>query len=184
MSAPTPAATTDVPAQAAPRGKKKLLVMGLAGALVLAAGGGGGAFWWTQKKAAERAAAEADAEDGAAAAPADDKKAARPGPPVFVVLEPFTVNLADRDAERYAQVGITLEVDDAKVGDQVKQYMPAVRNNILLVLADKTAAELHAREGKRKLADEVLREAVRALGGDDAAAEPLRAVHFSNFIIQ
>ncbi|MCK7493223.1 MAG: flagellar basal body-associated FliL family protein [Comamonadaceae bacterium] len=26
-------------------------------------------------------------------------------------LDPFTVNLADRDAERYAQVGITLEVE-------------------------------------------------------------------------
>jgi flagellar FliL protein len=159
--------------------------MGLAGALVLAAAGGGGAFWWTRKKATERAAAEVEADGDASAAPANEKKAARQGPPVFVVLEPFTVNLADRDADRYAQVGITLEVKDAKVGDQVKQYMPAVRNNILLVLAYKTASELHTREGKRKLADEVLREAVRALGGDDdAAAAPLRAVHFTNFIIQ
>jgi flagellar FliL protein len=39
---------------------------------------------------------------------------------VFVPLEPFTVNLADREAERYAQIGMTLEIEDAKVGDQIK----------------------------------------------------------------
>ena len=32
------------------------------------------------------------------------------GFPAFVPLDPFTVNLADREAERYAQVGITLEL--------------------------------------------------------------------------
>ena len=50
-------------------------------------------------------------------------------------LDPFTVNLADRDAERYAQVGMTLELADPKAADLLKAYMPAIRNNILLVLA-------------------------------------------------
>jgi hypothetical protein len=53
---------------------------------------------------------------------------------VFVPLDPFTVNLADRDAERYAQIGVTLEIEDAKVGDQIKAYMPAIRNNILMAM--------------------------------------------------
>ena len=54
-----------------------------------------------------------------AAAPRPAK--ARPKhPPVFVPLDPFTVNLADNESERYAQVGITLEIDDAKSGEELK----------------------------------------------------------------
>jgi flagellar protein FliL len=138
-------------------------------------------------------------EEGRAAAKAEEKrKAAR----VFVTLEPFVVNLADREAERYAQIGMTLELADAKAGDLLKAYMPAIRNNILLVLAGKTAAQLMEHEGKVQLAAEVRAAALKPLGysvklpvasastaaghasadGDDTP--PIRAVHFSNFIIQ
>ena len=121
--------------------------------------------------------------------------------PTFVPLDPFTVNLADREAERYAQVGITLELGDAKAGDLLKAYMPAIRNNILLALGSKTAAQLIERDGKLRLAEEIRREALRPLGFElplsaggaakkaqaadhDDEEIPIRAVHFSNFIIQ
>jgi flagellar FliL protein len=162
-----------------------------------------------KKKAAAAEGDEADAEHAAPAktakaAPKHDPKAV----PTFVPLDPFTVNLADRNAERYAQVGITLEIEDAKVADQLKAYMPAIRNNILLALADKTAEQLMERDGKTKLADQVRRETARAMGyevedpeEEDADTEakpttkkkkkkkveqvlPVTAVHFSNFIIQ
>ena len=129
---------------------------------------------------------------------------------MFVPLDPFTVNLADKESERYAQVGVTLEIDDAKTGEDLKVYMPAIRNNILMVLSHKTAAQLLTREGKEKLAQSILYAAVRPLGyeidededEDAAAAEapaapkkkkkkkrapsnlPVTAVHFSNFIVQ
>ena len=203
MSAPAAAADAPPPA----KGKKKLIIIIAAVAVVLA-GGGGAAVFMMKKKAA--AAAEAE-EGGDGHAPA--KAVAKHDPkavPVFVPLEPFTVNLADRDAERYAQVGITLEVDELKTGDQMKAYMPAIRNNILMALADRTAAELMTREGKAKLTEKIKVETSRALGIEieeedpDAAAEeedkpakkkkkkakkaapvlPVKAVHFSNFIIQ
>ena len=123
--------------------------------------------------------------------------------PVFVPLDPFTVNLADRQADRYAQVGITLEIEDAKTGDEIKAFMPAIRNNVLMAIGDRTAADLLGREGKALLAERIRREASRALGYEvDAgspgrrragrrarrpkapAALPVKAVHFSNFIIQ
>jgi flagellar FliL protein len=156
----------------------------------------------------KKSASAADEEDvDAEHAPAKTSVKHDPtSPPTFVPLEPFTVNLADRDAERYAQVGMTLEVRDPKVGDQIKAYMPAIRNNVLMVLADKTAAQLMDREGKVKLADQVRRETSRAMGyevedpeveEDDADTKPkkkkkkraapelpISAVHFSNFIIQ
>ena len=202
MSAPAAAADAPPPA----KGKKKLIIIIAAVAVVLA-GGGGGAVFMMKKKAAAEAEAE---EGGEGQAPA--KAAAKHDPkavPVFVPLEPFTVNLADRDAERFAQVGITLEVDDAKTGDQMKAYMPAIRNNILMALADRTAGELMTREGKAKLSEKIKVETSRALGveieeedpeaaeADDKPAKkkkkkakkaapelPVKAVHFSNFIIQ
>ena len=203
------AAAAPAPETAAPKaaGKKKLIII-LAAVLLLVLGGGGAAFFLLKKKHVE-----GDDEDDSGHAPAAThaKVDVKPGvPPVFVPLDPFTVNLADRETERYAQVGITLEIDDAKTGDQLKAYMPAIRNNILMLLARKTATELLSPEGKTKLALDIRREALRPLGievedetadeheaADDSAKKktkkkkkrapvsyPVRAAHFSNLIVQ
>lgn len=176
-------------------GKKKLIVLIVAALLLLGAAGAGVVFWL---KARAHAAQEAeDTEDVAGVA--EDKAAPKRDPkevPVFVPLDNFTVNLADREAERYAQIGISLELNDPKAGERIKLFMPAIRNNILMVLAHKRSSELLERSGKEKLAEEVLRETERALGldplpagaaprkGAEAEPRPVRAVHFSNFIIQ
>ncbi len=201
-------------APAAKKGKKKLIII-LVAALVVLGGGGGAAFVIMKKKAAAEAAAAA--EDGGEAvaehaAPAHHADPAHP--PTFVPLDPFVVNLADHDSDKYAQIGVTLQVDDAKFAEQMKAYMPAIRNGILMVLAHKSSQELLQREGKEKLAAEIQRESVRPMGieiddpdqeeAQAAAAEaeakaagkkvkkkhkaevhnPVEKVHFSNFIIQ
>ena len=206
----TAAATPAV--EAPSKGSKKKLIMIVAALLVLALVGGGAAMLLLKKKAA----AEDDAEEPAAAAHSPVTAAAAKhdsSPPIFVPLDPFTVNLADKDAERYAQVAVTLQITDAHFADQLKLYMPAIRNNILMVLAHKTAAELLTRDGKTKLASQILRESLRPLGfeveadGEDddepepaavatakskkkkakrkaAPVYPIKAVQFANFIIQ
>ena len=193
-------------------GKKKLLML-LVAALVVAALAVGGVVIYLKKKAAA-AAAEAEAENATQVDPHAAHKRDPKHVPTFVPLDMFTVNLADKEAERYAQIGVTLELDDSKVGDQIKAYMPAIRSNILMILAHKTSQELLSREGKDRLAFEVKREASRALGieiEDELAAKaeraalaasgaarpasapakkrlyepsPIAQVHFSNFIIQ
>lgn len=206
-SAPAAAAEAAPPAG----GKKKLIIIIVAVVLLLVIGGGA-AFLLLKKKPAE---GEEDGGDGHAKAeahePAPKPKPARDPkhPPVFVPLDPFTVNLADKDTERYAQVGVTLELDDPKTEAELKNYMPAIRNNVLMVLSHKTASQLLSREGKEKLAQSILYAAVRPLGYDieeddedeDAAHAdappkkkkkkkkpptnlPVVAVHFSNFIVQ
>jgi len=194
-------------ADAAPPPKsKKTLIIIVAAVLVLALVGVG-AMLMLKKKPAEDEGEDGDAKPAKAAVKHDPKAV-----PTFVPLDTFVVNLADKEAERYAQIGVTLEIGDAKLGDQIKAYMPAIRHAVLMVLADKTAAQLIDREGKLKLAREVQRETSRVLGAeiDDeeeaesdsgadkkdpkkggkkkkkkAAAElPIRAVHFSSFIVQ
>jgi flagellar FliL protein len=190
-------ATTAVPAEAPPedaqpagKGKKKLMLIIAAAALVLLLAVGGGAAWWMLKKDAQAAEdaelAEADPDEHVEEK-VKKKKDEKRSAPVFLPLEMFTVNLGDREAERYAQVGITLELADAKSSDTLKAYMPAVRNDILMLLAHKKAAELQERAGKLALAREIRRAAMKPFDegdhepDDDAA---VRAVHFSSFIIQ
>ena len=183
------------------KGKKKFIIIAGVGVLVLVLAVV--AAMMLMKKPAQDDEAEGEGPAKAAVTKRDPKAV-----PVFVPLDPFTVNLADREAERYAQVGITLEVVNLQVGEQMKVYMPAIRNNILMAIADKTAADLQTREGKLQLATKVMRETARALGyeieAEEAAVEedeppakskkkkkkappselPVKAVHFSNFIIQ
>jgi flagellar FliL protein len=205
------AAATDASEVAPKRGKKKLIIIVAVVVALLGVAGGGAAVYMKKKAAAEAeaaAAAEDDEEgDGHStkkAAAKEHKKDEKHAPPVFVPLDPFVVNLADREADRFAQVGMTLEVNDAKVGDEIKVYMPAIRNNVLLLLSHKTSQELMEPEGKEQLAREVRREALRPMGYElpdeeeasaskkkkkkkaaDAAEEfPIKSVQFSSFIIQ
>ena len=214
-AAAVPASDAAVPAK---KGKKKLLMLLAIGVVVLLLAGGG-AVYMMKKKAAAQAA-----EDGDETSASAGHKAEKPDlkhAPTFLPLDPFVVNLIDKDADRYAQIGITLEVEDAKFGELLKAYMPAIRNSILLILAQKSSTDLLDRAGKEQLAAQIQREAARVMGvevdepeapakaeakdgkdadakeGDDedkpkkkkkrkapAEPNPIRHVHFSNFIIQ
>lgn len=118
--------------------------------------------------------------------------------PTFLPLENMVVNLADQGGDRFAQIGITLELQDEATAALVKQYMPSIRNGILMLVSQRSADELLLREGKEKLAADILREVTRPLGAGSARADaaepeddrprrrssPVRRVLFSSFIIQ
>ena len=162
------AAADATPAGKKPGGKKKLVIMVAVAAIVLGGGGVGALVYMKkQKAAAEAAAAAADGDDSDAAAPAKSEKKKEKGEkPVFVPMDPFVVNLADHEADRYAQIGITLEVPDEKVSEEIKTYLPAIRNNILLLLAHKSSADLAGGDGKELLAKQIRHEALKAMGED------------------
>ena len=208
------AAAADAPAGKKPGGKKKLVLMLAVAAIVLGGGGVGALVYMKKQKAAAEAAAAADGDDSDAAAPAKVEQKKKGEKPVFVPMDPFVVNLADHEADRYAQIGITLEVPDEKVSEEIKTYLPAIRNNILLLLAHKSSGDLAGGDGKVLLAKQIRHEALKAMGEDvddddaDAAADaasatdapaavkkkkhkkaasddaPIRSVQFSSFIIQ
>jgi flagellar FliL protein len=182
-----------------PAKSKKMLIIIVAAVLVLALGGGG-AFWYISK---QRAAA---AEEGEDAAPAKSASHADPkSAPSYLPLDNMVVNLSDPGGERVAQVGITLEVTDAKAADKVKAFLPTIRSGILMLISQRTAEELLTQEGKQKLAKDILRETALPFGGGDdeehgdsaapakkkkSAAKsghgdlPVVGVLFSSFIVQ
>ncbi len=160
MSAAAAAVENPEDAPAPKAGKKKLILIIIVAVVVLAIVGGGVAFWM-KKRAAHAAELAAAEEEGGAKV---EKKIDLSHPPTFLPLEPFVVNLADRDSDRYAQIGITLELESPAFAEQVKVFMPAVRNAILMVIAHKSAKDLLGRAGKEDLADEIMREALKPMG--------------------
>ncbi len=146
-------------AAAAPKkSKKKLVVLALAG-LLLAGGSAAGAWYY--------ASAKGPAAESAEPLPKPLPKAN------FTNLEPFTVNLQDPRGERFAQIGVTLELDDPKSENEIKDRMPAIRNNILMLISSKQIDELLSAEGKAHLALEIRDQAGRALGLPPAPPPPL-----------
>src|SRR5215510_8970713 len=182
---PVPAAAETAPPLPG-QGKKKTVLIAVVATLLLALAGGGAALWTMKKNADVAAESDGDSDAEVADGTPKKKKGDKQHLPVFLPMDLFTVNLADRDAERYAQVGITLELADTKTSDLLKAYMPAVRNDVLMLIAHKKAADLQERSGKLELAREIRRAAMKPLDDDaDKSDEPpVRAVHFSSFIIQ
>jgi len=162
-----------VPKKTRLKGKNKLIA--IAATVVAIAGGGSAAWYFTSTPSAPSVAPAATPTPAKAEAPRKD--------PIFVSIEPFTVNLRDTTQERYLQLAIVFEASDPKLSDKIKLYTPAIRNRLLLLLSSKDSGELSKREGKEQLAAEIASETRKVLNLD-AKTSGIEAVHFSNMIIQ
>ena len=168
-------------AAAAPKKSKKLLIIiGLV--VVLLLGGGGAAFFFFFFDHEEGDEDEVVVEK----AKPSKKNAAKEGMPTCIALDAFTVNLMRENGEQFMQLMLSIEVDDAHVGDKVKAYTPKSRNDIMLLLSGKKASDLAPKEGKEKLAGEIreLINGILAPGSKNKTDGPVREVLFTSFIIQ
>lgn len=148
------------------KSKKKLFIM--VGALLLVVAGGGGAWYFLgDKPAGESAAAKQEP----------------PKPPVFIAMDPFTVNLQPEAGEQYLQVQFTLQVADEKQVEMIKLYMPLVRSRVLLLLSSKKPSELSTPEGKKKLQDEIV-ATIKQPFTPQSPPQGVTGVFFTSFVIQ
>ena len=168
MKADSKADAAPAPAGAS---KKKLIIIILAAVLVAGAGGGGAAWFFLHDKK------EAEPEK------AHKKKAVKAGPPVFVPLDPFTVNLQPENGEQYLQIALTLQVTSLEEVELVKLNMPKVRSRLLLLLSSKKASELNTGDGKKQLATEIIAQ-VKEPFEDKGPPQDVTDVLFTSFIIQ
>ena len=122
--------SANTPAAAAPAKSKKMLLIIIGVVVAVLVIGGGAAAWFISS----RSHAAEDEEGGGA--PAAHKEAPKVAP-TFLPLENMVVNLADPGGDRFAQIGITLELEDAKTAEQVKQYLPSIRSGILMLVSQR-----------------------------------------------
>ena len=170
-----PAASAD---GAAKPKSKKMLVIVLVVVLLLAVAGAAAAFLLLKP-------APEDEEDGAAETHQPVKKGKPKAPPQYMPLDALVINLADQGGTRYAQVGITLQLDDAATAEAIKAFLPTIRNGILMQISRRTADELLRPEGKEALMNDIL-TLVREESGMplERGYSPVQAVLFSSLIVQ
>jgi flagellar protein FliL len=150
---------------APPKKSKKKLILMLGAVLLIAAGGGGAWFFMGGKP------------EGAVAKQEPLK------PPVFIAMDPFTVNLQPEAGEQYLQVQFTLQVADEKQVELIKLYMPLVRSRLLLLLSSKKPSELSTPEGKKHLQDEIV-ATIKQPFTPQSPPQGVTGVFFTSFVIQ
>jgi len=156
LASPTPA----------PRSSKLLIVL-LIVALVCVLAAGGGYFLMRQR---------------ASAAPAAPVERA-PEKPIFVTLEPLTVNMQSEGRARFLHVGMALKVRDEQAKAHVVEYMPEVRSRLLMLLSNRPPESLVTTEDKARLAEEIRVELSRPLGAGLPPQE-IGSVSFNTFVVQ
>ncbi|MGZ3240465.1 MAG: flagellar basal body-associated protein FliL [Burkholderiaceae bacterium] len=161
------------------KSKKKTILIASVAAVVLGAAGGA-AYYFTGASDSPAAAADPDAP------PAEEAKAkAGPEkPPLFVVVEPFTVNLQhEGPSDQFLQISFSLQLSDQKQEELFKLYQPQARSRLLLLLSGKKASEISSVEGKKKLAEEIA-EQLRIPFSQQSAPLDVKDVFFTSFVIQ
>jgi flagellar FliL protein len=172
------------PTGAAPKKSKKLVVIVLATTVLLfVIVGVGGVFLLSHGN-------DEEDEDVAEEVQKPKKKASSNAPPIFINLDPFTVNLrADENGgDFYMQVEISLEVEDLEADALLKSLMPRIRNNLTLIMSDKKSSDLVSKEGKQALANEI-RDEINSIVGQPSGRDrppqgPVESVLFTRLIIQ
>jgi len=132
--------------------------------LVLLLCGAPGAYYWAQH--AKGAAGDGSRNEHSGVLP----------------LDPFTVNLADKEASRFLRITMALVINDADQLDDLKKdalKLARVRSELLELLTQQTSDHLVSSEGKVELKHAIAQRA-------SAALQPLKVtdVLFADFVVQ
>ena len=161
-------ADAPAPEHAAPkkkgRGKRLFLIV----VVLLLGGAGGGGFWWWRQSHATAAAEGAGHE-------APDTHGGG-----IVSLQPFLVNLADRDASRFLRVTIGLVLDEEQVAEieHSAVQQARARSAILELLTTQESEALVTPDGKTALKKAIAERASSVLHTE------VRDVLFTDFVVQ
>jgi len=147
---------------------KKMLIIIIVAVLVLV-GGGAAAYFLLFKADPEAEAAEAQK--------AEKLTEGQIGP--LVNVESFIVNILDEEGARYLKAALTLEVDDPKTVEEINQRMPQVKDAVLLLVGNKTFAELQDLQGKLQLRAEISQRLNELL-----KVGQIRQIYFTDFVVQ
>jgi flagellar FliL protein len=143
---------------------KKLIIMAAAGLLVVGGGGAGGYFFFAKKPHEEKAA-----------------PVAVKAPPTFIDMPEVMVNLQSTEKGRssYLKAKIVLEVEDAKLAEQVRPLMPRVMDTFQTFLREMRSSDLEGSAGLYRVRDELTRRVNLAV-----APSKVNAVLFKEIVVQ
>ncbi len=155
----------------------KLVIVMIVGALLLVSISMGGVFFLMKSMGMLNGGG-----GGAAHAPAVEPVELEPA--TYFPLEPaFVVNFKDKGRTRFLQVSMEIMTRDPLIIEDIKAHMPLIRNNLLLLLGNQPAEELHTSEGKEKIRAAALEELKRLLD-EQTGRNDVEGLYFTSFVTQ
>ena len=94
-------------------------------------------------------------------------------------LDPFIVNLAKSEGNRFLKVTVSLEMSASEVRLELEKNIQKITDSILLLLSSKLFEDVYSVQGKFTLKDEITARANQFL-----AVGHVRGAYFTEFIIQ
>lgn len=142
---PSESQDEDVAAEGAeekPSGKKKLILFGLVGVLVLGAAGGGAAYFLGMFDGAQ----------------SETETAAAPEPVYFYELPQVTVNLSTIDERTsYLKMRVALELSNESLVKQIEPMMPRILDAFQVYLRELRTTDIRGSSGLFRLKEELQR---------------------------
>jgi flagellar FliL protein len=121
----------------------------------------------------------------------DGKAVAAPkGPPLYMPMDPpLVVSLEDKGSIRFLQVTVELMSRDEHVIAALKNHMPVIRNNLLMLLGGQAIGSLTNREDKEEIRAQALAEVQKILKENPPADEDehigtVEDLYFTSFVVQ
>lgn len=78
--------------------------------------------------------------------------------PVFIIPEPFVVNLMGQGGRRYLKASVALELSTPEFQKEVTAKLVLIKDRISQILSSKTFEEISTPKGRDKLKEEILQE--------------------------
>jgi len=154
-------------------GKKKLIIMILAVLLLVGGGVGGSLYFMGMIGGGSSKAVE---EHGA-------HKEVKKVPIYFAFPQAFTVNIETDQGLRFLQLSVEVMAYDQASIDAIVSHMPAIKNNIILLLSNQVYGDLVSIEGKKKIRQKVLSE-MQAVLDKYETKSTVEEIYFTNFVMQ
>lgn len=145
MTADADAGEAGAPEDGAGRSKKKFVILGVAGLVLLLVGGGASAYFLGVFEAS------------APTRQVEGESTPVQKPVVFYDLPEMTVNLSTDGRATYLKVRIALEVADRAAVQQIEPFLPRILDAFQVYLRELRPADLEGSSGLFRLKEELLR---------------------------
>jgi flagellar FliL protein len=191
MAKEDPKGNKTAPTAETPKAKKSKLSRVLLGLVVLMAGGMAFLGWNYLRLHKANAASQSAVSSGATQGQDSEHSKKNPSKPdgktgavegATLTLEPFLVNLADKDNSRYLKINIQILVPSKEVAEKITTagiHVPKIRDAILGILTTKVADDVITNDGKQKLKKEIIEKL-----NDFLPEKPASDVFFTEFVVQ
>lgn len=97
----------------------------------------------------------------------------------MVDINEFIINILDKNETRYLKAAITIELDNEETALEVTERMAQIRDAIILLIGNKTFAELSDLQGKLQLRAEIIARLNKLL-----TTGKVKGIYFTEFVVQ